>query len=67
MSVSVIVKKNEKRLTSKLALEFGDKILNTTETLHQHSNRGNWNQKYIIKMESNDELEEIDVKNRMCY
>ena len=27
----------------------------------------NWNLKYVIKMESNDELKEIDIKNCTCY
>ena len=29
--------------------------------------KGNWHYKYIIKIESDNKLKEIDIKNRTCY
>ena len=37
-------------------------------TISRHQKiKGNWHYKYIIKIESNNKLKEIDIKNRSCY
>ena len=42
------------------------KALLIVVTIYRQIKR-NWNLKYLIKMESNDELKEIDIKNCTCY